>query len=144
MYKEIGADTQISGTVLGYIYRTDNMMDKLVTWDKRPGHGEWQPTVSLLGKFLDTMETDLHRVINATDTSQQLVKAGFTGWQWDAAREDHYYWCSVDRTFKYQSGLWLRLDGSHTSFEQEMELAKANSIPLDYTLESSMGQLAIE
>lgn len=126
IYTMLAADTKISGAALGYIYRTDNLIEKLVT-PAKDGGGDWKPTRNLISKFFDDMERDLQQV--APPSSNQ-VTSGFTDWKWDAGREQWYYWCSVDRTFKYENGMWLRLDGSSTSFAEEIELAKAQGIPV--------------
>jgi hypothetical protein len=76
------------------------------------------------------MERDLKQLLPPSDQVVHGTLPGFTEWKLDAAREQWYYWCSVDRTFKYQDGMWLRLDGSRTSLAEEVELAKACGVLL--------------
>jgi hypothetical protein len=127
MYTKFSAEIQISGTALGYIYRTDNLIETLVN-PAKDGQGDWKPTRSLISKSFNDMEFDLKQVTSASD--QVAPRASLPEWIWDAGREQWCYWCSMDRTYKYESGMWLRLDGSRTSLAEEIELAKANGIPL--------------
>ena len=71
MYANIGADTQITGTALGYIYRTDNLMATLVN-PAKDGRGDWKLTRSSISRFFDDMERDLQQ---ATYAPNQLVPA---------------------------------------------------------------------
>ena len=124
-YLIIGAGTVIAGEALGYIYRTDNLIEKLVP-AKRSHRGGWGETRSLITKFLDDMAYDLSRMNPAID---QVVPAkSDTPWVWDAGRELYYRYDSKDRIYKYHSGLWVRLDGSQTSYEQEVQLAQAYNV----------------
>lgn len=157
MYTIIGAGTQISSTALGYIYRTDNLIDALVSpakdgAAKHGGSGDWGPTRNRIGKFFDDMERDLKQITTANSTSSNQITVAKTDWVWDAGREQWYYWCSMDRTYKYQNGTWLRLDGSSTSLEEEVELAKSRGIPFrwageiqssPHALSAPMKQLAL-
>ncbi|KAF2032590.1 hypothetical protein EK21DRAFT_86909 [Setomelanomma holmii] len=142
---KIVAGTKISGSALGYIYRTDNLMEKLVNPAKN-GQGDWKPTRNLISKFFDDVARDLNLagvIVPMTEATNQLVLAGFTEWKWDAMRQEHYYFCLVDRTYKYQSGMWLRLDGSSTSLEEEIELAIAQGMAVSFSLEAQMRQLRL-
>ena len=125
-YLIIGAGTVIAGEALGYIYRTDNLMDKLVNPAKDGTSGDWKPTRSVTTKLLDDMESDLSRIRPSLD---QIVQAtNDTVWTWDASRGQYYYYDTRDRICKYHNGMWLRLDGSQTSQEQEMQLAQAYNL----------------
>jgi hypothetical protein len=128
MYTIIGAGTQITAPALGYIYRTDNLIDALVN-PAKDGTGDWKPTRNRIGKFFDDMERDIKLVTNSTSPVSNEVAVAKTDWVWDSSREQWYYWCSMDRTYKYHGGMWLRLDGSSTSLEEEVELAKARGVP---------------
>jgi hypothetical protein len=109
------------------MYRTDNLMSTLVN-PAKDGGGDWSPTRCSIRTFFDDMERDLQHATLAPNHSVPIE--GFTNWVRDAGRQQHYYFCSMDRTYKYESGAWVRLDGSSTSLEQGMELAKAYGIPV--------------
>ena len=100
-------------------------MDKLVRPAKHSHGGGWGETRSLITKFLDDMESDLSRM---NPTLDQVVPAkSDTPWVWDAGRELYYRYDSRDRMFKYHN-MWVRLDGSQTSYEQEVQLAQAYNV----------------
>ena len=101
-------------------------MDKLVRPAKHSHGGGWGETRSLITKFLDDMESDLNRMNSTLD---QVVPAkSDTPWVWDAGRELYYRYDSRDRMFKYHNDMWVRLDGSQTSYEQEVQLAQAYNV----------------
>jgi hypothetical protein len=72
MYTRFSAEIQISGTALGYIYRTDNLIETLVN-PAKDGQGDWKPTRSLISKFFDDMEFDLkqnNRILQVFETQE--------------------------------------------------------------------------
>jgi hypothetical protein len=80
----------------------------------------------MISKILDDMERDL---VLLTSMPRQVVPSAGSAtkpeWQWDTGREQWFYWCNVDKMYKYQNGVWLRLDGSMTTAAEQSSKSNA-------------------
>jgi hypothetical protein len=117
VYTRISELTPMSTAGLAYLYRIDNLV-------QRVGDRQFDAdTKSMIGKILDDMERDLALLISTPrHVAAPTALVAKPEWQWDTGREQWFYWCNVDKVYKYQNGMWIRLDGSvTTAAEQSLE-----------------------
>ncbi|KAF2240801.1 hypothetical protein BU26DRAFT_525708 [Trematosphaeria pertusa] len=72
------------------------------------------------------MEEELRRVGIVAPSDEEVPSSeGTVEWVWDPHRRSYCYCSLGNYVYKYQTGLWLRLDGSPTSSSEEAARKRA-------------------
>jgi hypothetical protein len=116
--KEIYEGMLVSATILRFMKMTDSFL-------RRANFYFPQRDVITMGNMLnDIINKSLDELIRVgLRPPSEPIPYGMK-WVYDFDRRAWYYWSDVDRFFKYNTGLWVRENGTETSKEEEKALRR--------------------